>query len=883
MNAETDRETSCKIANMSLVCACIVALSHVGWNSAAGSAGWWFVRMTRFGVCCMAVPFFFMVSGYLISRHFGEDGWWRRETSKRLATLVVPYLFWSAAFYAFARLGGSSSPLLHVAGAMLDAPPFLTPLWYVRALLVLVLLAPVFAFVTRKSSWGWIATVSLFAVYFIVSPHKNGLRSSTAQHFFYYGLSLFGAAYFCLGATLRRTGIPSPSRRVALVGGVLAFFLGVGLVALRTFCISRKMGDHYNMLSVAIPFLVSGMWLAIPSAKWPKWLTSMSFPIYVMHFFVVYAMDGFARVHADKSIWLIVLETAAAIALPVAAAALMDRFLRGFPSVVFGGRGLSRGNGNDAGRVERAMAVFARCLWDARWWILFSLVLCAVDETIRYHVLWHNTRRTIRCFAFYSAMTIAPVFLLGRGIRLVAPFLFSFWILVEGLQCWVAVNFRMVLGGNWILMLFSTSEKELSEFFRWALSPGAIAAAVLCIAAAAAAFVFFASRRRPFVRLSWASVLLAAACVAIQLRLMPKLFNRPWTWSRISGSLLMLHFPTDSLDNWSSYRKLAKASRETPPYSLSLSGEPRLCVFVIGESLTRSHMSLYGYKRKTTPGLDGLRDNGSLTAFSGLTTLYSTTPEAICSLLTDSELGRGSNVRDLFPSLLNKAGYKTSLISCQGHWQAKDIVGTYIFSACDSKRFLQGDKVPGTLPDGVALPEIVRAIRENKSPFALFVHLYGCHHPAKLRVPQGFDRQWPGAGEGLTNRKRREVDEYDTAVAYGDHVLSSIIRDVESLHVPSCVFFVSDHGESPDSTRWRDVKSKDVYEIPLAIWLSPEYRAAFPETAGRVQAAKDRKLLQSNLMEGMLELAGVHGYPEGRDGGNFLDEGAIGARKGVEE
>ena len=82
---------------MAVVCACIVALSHVGYNTAAGSAAWWFVRLTRYGLCCLAVPFFFAVSGYFLSRHFDERGWWLRETGKRVTSLLLPYLLWCIA------------------------------------------------------------------------------------------------------------------------------------------------------------------------------------------------------------------------------------------------------------------------------------------------------------------------------------------------------------------------------------------------------------------------------------------------------------------------------------------------------------------------------------------------------------------------------------------------------------------------------------------------------------------------------------------------------------------------------------------------------------------------------------------------------------------
>ena len=57
-----------------------------------GIIGCGFVCMTCCGFCCLAVPFFFMVSGYFPARHFDETGWWIRETGMRMQSLPVPYL-----------------------------------------------------------------------------------------------------------------------------------------------------------------------------------------------------------------------------------------------------------------------------------------------------------------------------------------------------------------------------------------------------------------------------------------------------------------------------------------------------------------------------------------------------------------------------------------------------------------------------------------------------------------------------------------------------------------------------------------------------------------------------------------------------------------------
>ena len=384
MKIATEQETSAKIVVMSLLCACLVALSHVARNSAFGSCGWWFVRMTRYGVCCMAVPFFFTVSGYFLSRHFDEKGWWRRETLKRVSTLLFPYLFWCAAFFVFASLGyaflnmsdggfldalGRTGTSVAVAfGALPHRVPFLMPLWYVRALFVLVLLSPLIALATRRKATAWLACAGLFAIYFLVSPHRNGFPETPFMRFFYYGVSLFGAFYFCLGATLRRTGVPTSSRLADRLAGVALLVAGTGLIAVRTYFTSRRLPDPYALLCIAIPCLVSGAWLAIPAVRLPAWLTSMSFPIYVMHYFVVYALDGFVLFRGRKSIALMALETLAAVALPVAAAFLMRRFFPVFAARVFGGRGGKRGDAAGSTHPLECLHSVANCLWQARWW-----------------------------------------------------------------------------------------------------------------------------------------------------------------------------------------------------------------------------------------------------------------------------------------------------------------------------------------------------------------------------------------------------------------------------------------------------------------------------------------------------------------------------------
>jgi hypothetical protein len=64
----------------------------------------------------------------------------------------------------------------------------------------------------------------------------------------------------------------------------------------------------------------------------------MSFPIYVMHYFVVFALDGFHKPSADKSICLMLVQAALAVAIPCAIAFVARRMLPRAASMLFGGR-----------------------------------------------------------------------------------------------------------------------------------------------------------------------------------------------------------------------------------------------------------------------------------------------------------------------------------------------------------------------------------------------------------------------------------------------------------------------------------------------------------------------------------------------------------------
>ena len=89
------KELSAHFSSMSFACACMIVLFHASPAPDKGTFNWWFFHILgREGLCSMAVPYFFVCSGYFLAGHFGEMGWWGREVHKRIKSLVIPFFIW---------------------------------------------------------------------------------------------------------------------------------------------------------------------------------------------------------------------------------------------------------------------------------------------------------------------------------------------------------------------------------------------------------------------------------------------------------------------------------------------------------------------------------------------------------------------------------------------------------------------------------------------------------------------------------------------------------------------------------------------------------------------------------------------------------------------
>lgn len=256
---------------MALVGAYLVIVIHCISTFKVDNPVLW--RFGYSGFCCLAVPFFFLASGFFLGGHVQERGWWRRETAKRCRTLLVPYFFWLTTFFlyrmAFLVLAGRTAEL--TPAAMLTAfgfnpfdYPVLRPLWFVRTLFLLVLVSPALVWMSRR-----LGVLSLLLLFPLGDPF-----------FFAFGLA-FGMGLVDLRLDNRRATV------AALTGTVLMLVCGL----------CPGTWEPYGAWAgkLALPFLVLGAMNLVPAVALPDSVASTAFPIYLFHMFVVSLLGTLVR------------------------------------------------------------------------------------------------------------------------------------------------------------------------------------------------------------------------------------------------------------------------------------------------------------------------------------------------------------------------------------------------------------------------------------------------------------------------------------------------------------------------------------------------------------------------------------------------------------
>ena len=337
-----DPVASRKIDALGFVCACLVVAIHT-----KGEDGGFVVDFIKH-FANIAVPFFFTVSGYFIARHFNDQGCWLRESRKRVRTILVPYLIWCL-LTALAvlplslmcdmiqgkKFGASvSTTALNLFGFDFRSTPQANQLWYLRCLMVFVLMLPLFRFICRSRR---MLGVALFLVWMISGgivwwgeALHSGLRG-----FLMWGASTEGL-FYCLTGMAIGSGL---LQMKSLPHAYSFILLGFGLAVLLAEVLG--MDGHqfpFSLKSVYVPPILVSVWNLWPDMRLPAWTSHLSFPIYVMHVIFTSYTGAIARFLDIKGAVIFLVQWVICIALTIVVTCSIRRLFPSFSGWVFGGR-----------------------------------------------------------------------------------------------------------------------------------------------------------------------------------------------------------------------------------------------------------------------------------------------------------------------------------------------------------------------------------------------------------------------------------------------------------------------------------------------------------------------------------------------------------------
>ena len=340
-----DRATSSKIAAFGFVCAFLVAAIHVPQPipSDAATSAWWLYHLTAGTFGRLAVPFYFVAAGFFLARHYGERSWWRSETTKRVRSLLVPFILWLLlwnavegvlAFASNVRSGVAATegfPSGWELLTRLGVNPFDytsdIPLWFVRSLLLYAVASCMLFPAVRRFGVAFPAVVLAVSAVARLPGHDSG-----AWFFLTRFVSMHGLFYFLVGAALAMGVVSSPhGRAVAALSaaGVVGLFLSQFLAA-------RGVAGWGVLHELSLPFALLAAWRLFPSVSWPRAVTSLTFPIYILHVFAVRVLD--VAMYGKTGCVVLVAKYAVVCVMSVVAAAALRAILPRFHAVAFGGR-----------------------------------------------------------------------------------------------------------------------------------------------------------------------------------------------------------------------------------------------------------------------------------------------------------------------------------------------------------------------------------------------------------------------------------------------------------------------------------------------------------------------------------------------------------------
>ncbi|MGH9748534.1 MAG: sulfatase family protein, partial [Candidatus Polarisedimenticolia bacterium] len=330
-----------------------------------------------------------------------------------------------------------------------------------------------------------------------------------------------------------------------------------------------------------------------------------------------------------------------------------------------------------------------------------------------------------------------------------------------------------------------------------------------------------------------------------------------------------------------------------------LEGEPPNVLLITVDTLRPDHLGCYGYRRHTSPAIDGLARRGTL--FRVAITAAGRTVQSFPSILTGVyPMVHGLRYEGQSHEILAGRLTLTRALKERGYASFAVTHGLNVglhrdFDHYDPDIYVdpEGRKVHlPTRNDGDVTRKAIQWLRARRGtigPFFLWLRYDAPHWPYAAPAPytEAFDPQYrgphafneekaPGVERddiifGKTRLPARAIEHavahYDAEIAYTDRMIGDLLQALDDLGLGggrTLVVLTSDHGESLGEHDYFFEHGAYLYEPTVRVPLIVALPGRLPE--GRVVETQARTI---DIVPTVLAIAGVP-IPDGLQGGSLL-------------
>ena len=262
-------------------------------------------------------------------------------------------------------------------------------------------------------------------------------------------------------------------------------------------------------------------------------------------------------------------------------------------------------------------------------------------------------------------------------------------------------------------------------------------------------------------------------------------------------------------------------------------------IFIIGESLNRRHMGLYGYLRDTTPKLSAMAKKGEFTVFRNAYSNHTHTVPVLSLALTEANQYNKKSYYDSLSivDILKKADVETYWLTNQTIYGAWDNMISVIGTSAD--HLVAMNKHIGTQTrtdhlDGALINEVKKVLsKKTDKDRVIFVHLIGNHGSYASRYPHDtytiYKNKLKESEFGTKASKVNAINAYDNSVVYNDYVVSSIFKEAQKDKSVLAVIYMSDHTDDVIDQLGHNSSKFTFYmtQIPMLAWFSDKFKKEY--------------------------------------------------------